>query len=484
MGRISEQIKSVRQTIGRDYIRPDVDRFKKMCDSLWNNDEAVGYLRDERGLTDETIKHFKLGYDSERNAISIPIFKGDDLVNIKYRYLKPDKNKYTGEKGAETWLYNEAGIQAGLKKNAVLVVEGEFDLMSVWQSGIDNVVSPASGKDSYGVWIELIDNVPRVWLAYDNDEGGKQTSKQFAERLGVEKCYEVKYPDGIKDANEYFKSHTKEEFKGLIEKATPYYSYQFKNVGDIINALRTETEDVIELETIPKVKIEKDWLMVVSGVSNVGKTSYVLNIAKELGEKKIPNLIMPFERGITSVGKRYLQVLFEKSIDDLQFTSNDEWEKLIDKAVETPTYFALPKKNEIVDTIIKSKRLFDTKVVIIDHLDYVVRHTNGNRENEIANTLQNLKTVAEENGVVIMIVTHVRKIEQAGSAMKRKPNIEDLKGSASLYQDPECVVMLTSDEKGTVHVEIVKNKGEMTGRTFGFDEDTGSLNLKFDPNDF
>lgn len=469
---ITAEIQSIRETIGRDYIKPSIEKMEKFQMLLLGNDTALDYLHKERGYTDETIKHFKLGYDSEKHAIAIPIFKNEELVNIKYRFLEPDKMKYTSERGAETWLYNEQGIQEGLKKGGVLIVEGEFDLMSCWQSGIKNVVSPASGKDSYGVWVELLDPIARVYIAYDNDDAGKTAGRKFAERIGTDKCYEVKYPEGVKDANQFFKEHTHEEYREIIKRASPYYSYQFKNLGDIITDLRQNTEQELELSVIPKVLIEKDWLIVVSGLQNVGKTSYCMNIVNELSDRGIPSLVMPFERGITTVGKRFLQVFFDKTRDDFKFTPKDEWEKMINKAVDAPVYFSTPKREDVNEIIKKSKRLFDTKVVIIDHLDYLVRNV-SNVATEIANTLQALKTLAIENGIIIIVVTHVRKGDSYG--VQKEPSLDDLKGSSSLSQDPECVVLLSSSAEGTITVNIAKNKGEMVKKSYSIKEGTGKM---------
>lgn len=484
---ITEQIKSVRETVGRDYIKPDPSKLDRLIANLWESDVGLDYLRKMRGLSDETIQHFKLGYDVDRHAIAIPIFKRGEVVNIKYRFLEPDKMKYTSERGAETWLYNEDGIQVGMSKGGVLIVEGEFDLMSTWQAGIKNVVSPASGKDSYGVWIELLDAIPRVYIAYDNDEPGRTAGRKFAERLGTDKCYEVRYPtylngNTVKDANDFFKVGTIEEFKEMIKNASPYYSYQFKNLGDVISEIRQQETDELEVSVIPRVKIEKDWLMVISGKTNVGKTTYCMNIANELANRGVPVLIMPFERGIASVGKRFLQVFFDKSTEDLKFTANDEWEKMIDNAVDTPVYFSTPRREDIKEIVIKSKRLFNTRVVVIDHLDYIVRHVGGNREAEIANTLQDLKTLGTEYGIIFMVVTHLRKTDAPGMTQGRDPGLEDLKGSSSLYQDPECVVLLTSDETGTIRVKIAKNKGEMAEKKFTIKESTGRMGE--DLNDF
>jgi len=440
--------------------------------------EGIKYLIQDRGLTQATAEHFCLGYSKEYNAISIPVFKDGELIDIKYRLLKPTESKYLREKNTETWIYNEDGIQKGIAKGTVLVVEGEFDLMSAWQKGVKNIVSPASGKDSYGVWLEQLDNIPKVYIAYDNDKGGRETSYKMAERIGMDRSFEVKYPEGIKDANEFFKKYAIEDFRKLVKEAKPYYTHQFKGISDIIKGLMQNKDDTVKLTLMPKVNIEKDWLIVVSGKSNVGKTSYVLNVVDELADKNIPTLVMPFERGIESVGKRFVQIKFNKTTEDFKFMKDSQWENLVDECVDLPIYFTLPKKNDIIDTIIKARRLFNTKFVIIDHLDYIVRNTGSNKEAEIGHTLQELKRVAEDYGVTMIIVTHIRKIDVAGASdfTAKKPSMEDLKGSSSLYQDPECVIMLTGDENN-ITVDVVKNKGEMSGAGFDFNTNTGKLTL-------
>lgn len=476
MIKLSERIKSLREQVGAEFTRPDIAKLKIYTDALASSEEAQNYLRTERGLSQDTISHFQLGFDHARNAISIPIFKRGELVNFKYRFLKPDKIRYSSERNAETWIFNDEGIDKGITKEAVLIVEGEFDLMSVWQSGITNVISPASGKDSYGVWIEYLDSVKKIYLAYDNDKGGKETAQKIVGRLGVDKCLEVNFPDGIKDSNEYFRSHTKEEFRELLKNAKPYYSYQFKGIGDVLKSLRENKDETISLTHMPKVKLEKDWMVMISGVSNVGKTSYVLNLVDDLTSRGIPTLVFPFERGIESVGKRFLTVKFNKTLDEFTMQNEDEWKAMVEKCLDTPAYFAMPKKEDMVETIIRSKRIFDTRVVVIDHLDYIIRHVSGNKEAEIGNTLQDLKRVAEENKIILLIVSHTRKVEAPGGwKTKKKPGMEDLKGSSSLYQDPECVVMLSSDQENEINVDVLKNKGEMGYGVYQIDPRTGKI---------
>ena len=483
------EILSLQDSLGIKNKNISIDKVHEFVSCLNGNLRALEYLRNKRNLIDETIKHFMLGYNEAIDSIVIPIFRRGVVVAIKYRAIEPedDKKRYAGERGNSNWIFNEDGINHGMASKRIILVEGEFDCMSLWQEGIKYAVS-CGGKDATGNWIESLDNIGTIYIAFDNDDAGRDGSIKMANRLGTEKCYDLKLPDGIKDMNDFFKSHTKETLNEIRKVSQPFYRYEFKGLGDIIEQLQNERENYLEIDTIPNVKFEQDWLGVISGVSNVGKTTYSMNIAKDVSSRGIPCLILPFERGVESVGRRYLSVAFDKTIDELRYLGKDEGESIKDKCIESPVYLAKPKQDDILKTIVKSKRLFNTQVVIIDHLDYLIRNVKGNRESEISNTLHKLKDIAEQHKILILIVSHIRKIESGnGYAKQRKPTMEDLKGSSSLYQDPEVVVMLSKPEDGKIEVDIVKNKGEMGSYFFDVNTKTGVMNrcdADFDINNF
>jgi len=474
---MNEKIQAIRDTLAGGYIKPEAEKLEKLIKNLRETPAAQDYLQITRGFSVETIDHFKLGYDVEKDAIAIPVFKKGELVNIRYRYINPTgKAKYTQEKGCEVWFYNEDGISKSLKKGAVLIVEGEFDLMSCWQAGFKAVISPASGKDSYGVWIELLDNIPQVYIAYDNDRPGKAAGLNLAERIGVDKCLEVCYGDDIKDANEFFSLKTRQDFIPLIQDAKPYYKYKFKGVGDIIDFLRIKQDNITKLDIVPFVEWEDDWLAVLSGVTDSGKTSYALNIASELADKDIPTLIMPFERGIRSVGKRFLQVRHNLTNGDFKTMPEDNWIELVKESANLQIYFSLPTIDEFEDIVRRAKKLFNIQFCIIDHLDYFVR--GQDRFAKQADMIERIKSLAQELQTRFIVVHHLRKKEGVSTVPKR-PTIDELKGSSDLFQIPEVVLLLFKPNEGEIEVIIGKNKGKYGYETFYFNTATG----RFETND-
>lgn len=122
---LQDKIKSIRETLNVDYIKPSAEMVDGFVKALEENTQAFDYLNITRGLTKETIEWFKLGYNESKNAISIPIYKRGELVNIKYRYLNTKAPiRYSQEKGAEVWLFNEQGLDRGKEKGGLLIVEG------------------------------------------------------------------------------------------------------------------------------------------------------------------------------------------------------------------------------------------------------------------------------------------------------------------------------------------------------------------------
>lgn len=473
-----DKIKSIREQLGASYNKPDKDKVAILQKALQENIEALDYLKISRNLSDDTIKNFKLGYDADKNAISIPIFKRGECINIKYRLLKPTNTKYTQEKGCEVWVFNEEGIDQGIKRGGLLICEGEFDAMSAWQSGFKNVISPASGKDSFGMWIESVDNIPRIYIAYDNDKPGKSSALTLSARLGTEKCYEVCYPEGIKDANDYFKLKTGVEYRELIKEAKPFYRYQFKGLGDIIEDLRDNKKVNIKTDLLPDVNIGTGWLISISADTNIGKTSYVMNLADDFTSKGLPTLVFPFERGSSVVGERFLQVKFNSSQQDFKTMDDKQWKDVINDCVELPLYFSMPAREELTDTILKAKRIFDIKVVIVDHLDYLIRRSSQREDIEIRNTLHELKRIAEDHDIIFIIVTHIKNIQIPGAVRRRQPTMDDVRGSSAIKQDSECVVILKNENENSMTVDVQKNKGKMTKKEFSFNVETGRLSKK------
>lgn len=476
---IDNEVKSIREQLGVNYNRPSLDKLIPFWEGLWAEENVVEYLIKDRGLTKETCEHFKLGYDPKTKSIVIPVFKRGELIDIKYYYITPKKETHTSEPKAESWIFNEDGLQKGIAKGSILIVQNEFDLMSAWQQGSINVIA-TSGKESHGTWIEYIDSIPKVLIAYDNTPQGKDASSKLAERLGTDKCFEILYPEGTKDANEFFKKYTKDDFIKLAKDSRPYYTHKFKGLGDIINTLSNNNEPVIYSRLIPLLKIKSNSVITLSADTSVGKSTFALNFAEEMSEKGFPCLIMPFEDGVENSGKRFLQIKYNLGEDEILMQSKNEWEKIKEKCIDLPIYFSVPDKKNALETIIKSKRFFDVKYVIVDHVQWMLKGS-ANLNSDISEVVKELRGIANQYGITIIIVAHIRKLNNSGGWKEMKePGLDDLKDSSSLKQDVPIVVMLTQTEEGYLKVNPLKSKGKCAIGFYHYNKDTGRIGNQVD----
>lgn len=176
------------------------------------------YLHDERGLTDETIDNFYLGYDNNRKgkSIVIPLHdKNGRIVAFCKRYLDclpkyvNSKNNELYEKGE--FLFNAYRAKRQLKNfQRLYICEGYIDAMSAYQQGCACVAYCGSEltKGQIKEIREMLLHVPNVVIMYapDNDDVGQskiqRTWEKFNELAPKLDVRVVCYPKDRKDFNE------------------------------------------------------------------------------------------------------------------------------------------------------------------------------------------------------------------------------------------------------------------------------------------
>jgi len=188
--------------LASDYFNASITevQFEKLNQRLIKKQTAryfnLGYAPDGwRGLTDQLIKNGNLEnavtlglikdkdakyYDSYRNRVIIPILDlRGETIGFGGWNLSVDGPKYINS--SESILYNKSKILFGLYQamkpikdegRTAYLVEGYFDLISLYQVGIENVVATcgtALTKDQAKILKRHADNVV---IFYDGDKAG------------------------------------------------------------------------------------------------------------------------------------------------------------------------------------------------------------------------------------------------------------------------------------------------------------------------
>lgn len=147
------------------------------------NQQWRDYLK-SRGIGEKYLnKLFRLG---KNNNMLIPITDGKNVVAIRYRDI--EKRYLYSEKGSKgDYFINWQHIT---KRDYIIIVEGEIDLLSTLEAGFENVVSlPLGASDIKAVqnqknWLL---EFKKIIIAVDNDEAGKKSCEKILKELNWKK---------------------------------------------------------------------------------------------------------------------------------------------------------------------------------------------------------------------------------------------------------------------------------------------------------
>ncbi len=164
-----------------------------------------------RGLTDDIIEQFDIGYDRKDDCITIPVpnLKGEvkwlqrrSIIGKRY-YIPSGINKTDYLLGASEVL------RLKLYKQPVYIVESPFNMLTLWKLGLPAIcIFGTGGGNQY----KMLNKLPirHYIIALDPDEAGKKGSRKLLHNLGKTKLLsKVNYIDH-RDINEL-----DEEFKKL-----------------------------------------------------------------------------------------------------------------------------------------------------------------------------------------------------------------------------------------------------------------------------
>lgn len=150
------------------------------------------HLLTDRGLKIETTQHFGVGYCSRgmlRGMIAFPIHDEEGML-IAYagRRLKPvdirEFGKYKFPKGfkKELVLYNLNRAKEYQKEHGLILVEGFFSVLKLYEAGILNVVAPM-GCELSDRQARLLADAKEVIILFDGNDAGRRGTVTAQEKL-------------------------------------------------------------------------------------------------------------------------------------------------------------------------------------------------------------------------------------------------------------------------------------------------------------
>ena len=353
-------------------------------DQLWNTPEGqavgLGYFR-ERGLRDDIIRKFQLGYSPEKgNPLAVALkkqgFKEEFIVNdvetrigvgvvgksedgklydrfrdrvmfpiftvsgkpvaFAGRILKKKENVGKYVNSPDSLIYSKTNELYGLfqAKQAIAradmcyLVEGQMDVISMNQSGIENVVA-SGGTALTKPQIRLIQRfTSKITVLYDGDAAGIHAALRGIDMF-LEEGFNVKVvllPDG-EDPDSYAQNHDSTEFIRYIqEHQTDFIQFKVallsKEAGNDLQKRTMLVKDIAaSIAVIPDIITRRNYVKNCAMQLHVDEESLMKGTDK-LRKKKIEENIKRKEEeerhneGISTEEGENIQ---DSALNDIQF---------------------------------------------------------------------------------------------------------------------------------------------------------------------
>ena len=158
--------------------------------------------------------------------VTVPIFDETGKVSGIYgRNVRPCEahERHLYLPGPHRGVFN--GIAARTSQT-LFITESIFDAMALWQAGFKNVIA----LYGTGGWTPDHEKLLRehgttdVYLCLDNDDAGRATTEQLKEKILpalVKHVHVIQWPEGVKDAGDFFLSRAPKDFEALLSAANP-----------------------------------------------------------------------------------------------------------------------------------------------------------------------------------------------------------------------------------------------------------------------
>jgi twinkle protein len=420
--------------------------------------------------------------EEERDCILFPYFRGEEVVNVKYR----SKDKlFRMAAGAERILY---GIN-DINPDVLVWVEGEIDKLSVEMAGLTSCVSvpdgaPAADSKSYSNKFDFLtekalEAVKLHIIAVDSDEPGVRLQEELVRRLGREKCLIVVWPEDCKDANEVLLKHGAEILADCIGNARALPIEGTYSVDDIIESIFNDYEygpergvstSWAEMDDTYRV-MTGEWTLV-TGIPGHGKSEWLdalaINLAHHYGwnfgifspenqplkyhvEKMTEKIVgKPFMQGFTD------RMSFKEMGDALKFV-NDHFHFML------PDYPTVDGLLEIAQQLVLRHGI---RGLIVDPWNEINPARDGNvtETDYISQALTKIRTFARRNQVHVWLVAHPTKLQKdKTSGAYPVPTPYDVSGSAHWRNKADNCITVYRDVVQTgspvqVHVQKVRKK--------------------------
>lgn len=482
----------------------------------------------ERGISKETYEKFGVRMalsttDRSISAIYFPFYNEDGkLTGYKKRDLTLDKyddKHFTviGKVGVTSKLFGQhVAEQIKRPKKKLFFTEGEFDVLALYQAGIESLAGTKyEGMEPFVVGlncgcgnaraaastnIEFIESFDRVVLGFDNDSAtpeeaakkikkGKEALEDVGTLITKSEVY-VADLGTFHDVNDILKAGKVKELSDAFSFATKKFSADKVVTADALpfESLVIPREPGVNIPQFPELMAMTGGprtreLWVVTGPSGFGKSTVTSTMAGEIRlagykvgmiflEEELRETILRMIAHKEKVNYNHLK------FDPLKHLSAEKLKEAYDWVCKDEGFVFLDHFGSMLIDQLMSKikylmNVYDVQFVLLDHLSMLVSGLQTTDERKMLDiVMTELAAFCASHDVGIIAVSHLnRDVADEFKAPKGKENEpffvnvkkESLRGSAALEQLSWVIIgvepeIMPDKSRGRVRLTVLKNR--------------------------
>ena len=442
----------------------------------------------DRSILKETAMKYgvKVVYDSQGVLAQhrYPYHINNEQTGTKIRYVKDKNFKFEGTMTG-AGLFGQQLFKEGGKY--LTIVEGECDAMATYELlgskwAVVSIKNGAQGavrdiKEN----IEYVESFDNVVICFDNDKQGIEASQKVASIIKPRKAKILSIPNGHKDANDMLRKNLHKEFTQAWWDAKVFTPSGIIRVSE-------KQEDFLNREkrsSVPYpwhglnkklIGLRQSELLTLTGGTGLGKSSVTRELEHWLihqTEDNVGVIALEEDWRRTVDGILSIEANDRLYIDDIRDKYKEQdLVKMFNKTFDHDKVFihAHFGTNDIEDIFSKLRYLIvgcDCRWVVVDHLHMLVSATTeGDERRAIDSIMTRLRSLVEETGAGIILVSHLRRVSgDKGHENGVTVSLSHLRGSNSIAQLSDCVIALERNQQAdddlesrTTRLRILKSR--------------------------
>lgn len=205
------------------------DTLDKLYNELGNSKGGKDYFL-SRGINEDSMHYFKLGYSEKQNMVIVPVHSPDGIpVGLVGRSISEKRFKNSTNLPRSKTMFNIH--RAKRIGDQVIIVESCFDAIRVHQAGFPNVVATLGGHISPDNLNSLNRYFQTITIMTDSDVAGRDLGLHIANKLRMKNIlwasheYGKIYPHDAKDVGDM----TDKEIVACIKNSVSDIEYRSWN---------------------------------------------------------------------------------------------------------------------------------------------------------------------------------------------------------------------------------------------------------------